>query len=70
MSGREFMKKLKRLAGRRNASWSYDPAHGKGSHGRIYFGNAYTAIKDPKKDIGRGLLSKMCADLGIKPEDL
>jgi hypothetical protein len=64
------MKKLKRLADKRCVSSSYDPAHGKGSHGRAYYGTAFTAIKDPKKEIGRGLLSKMCADLGIKPDDL
>jgi hypothetical protein len=41
---------------------------GKGSHGRLYFGD--TTLKDRKKEIGRDLLAKMCADLKIDPHDL
>jgi hypothetical protein len=48
----------------------YDPGHGKGSHGCVTFDAAYTALKDPKQEIGVGLLHKMCRDLGIKPTDL
>jgi hypothetical protein len=39
-------------------------------HGRVFFGASFTALKDPKQDIGVGLLHKMCRDLGIKPADL
>lgn len=45
-------------------------AQGKGSHGRLYFGDAATTLKDRKKEIGRDLLFKMCRDLGIDPADL
>ena len=45
-------------------------AHGKGSHGRVYFGSARTAVKDLKKEIGPGLLRKMCKDLGVDPREL
>jgi hypothetical protein len=43
---------------------------GKGSHGRLYFGREFTALKDRKKEIGRDLLAKMCRDLKIDPHDL
>jgi len=43
---------------------------GKGSHGRLYFGDDFTTLKDRKKEIGRGLLAKMCRDLNIDPHEL
>jgi len=43
---------------------------GKGSHGRLYVGDEFTTLKDRKKEIGRDLLAKMCADLKIDPHDL
>lgn len=48
----------------------HEPAHGKGSHGTVFLGISSTTLKDPKKEIGPGLLSKMCRDLHIKPADL
>jgi len=32
---------------------------GKGSHGRLYFGEEFTTLKDREKEIGRDLLAKM-----------
>jgi hypothetical protein len=43
---------------------------GKGSHGRLYFGEEYTTLKDRKKEIGRDLLAKMCRDPKIDPHNL
>ena len=43
---------------------------GKGSHGSPYFGGEFTTLKDRKKEIGRDLLARMCADLKIDPHDL
>ena len=70
MTGHEFLRKLKTLAKARQVAMVYDPGHGKGSHGRVSLGSAFTALKDPKQEIGVGLLQKMCRDLGIKPADL
>jgi mRNA interferase HicA len=49
---------------------SFDPALGKGSHGRVCYGPACTTLKDLKKELGRGLLHEMCRDLGIDEKDL
>jgi predicted RNA binding protein YcfA (HicA-like mRNA interferase family) len=49
---------------------AYEGGKGKGSHGRVYLGSEYTTLKDPKKELGSGLLSKISRDLGIKPNDL
>ena len=43
---------------------------GKGSHGRLYFGDEFTTLKDRKKEIGADLLAKMCRDLKIDPREL
>ena len=42
---------------------------GKGSHGRLYFGEEFTTLKDRKKEIGADLLAKMCRDLKIDPHE-
>ena len=42
---------------------------GSGSHGTLYVGNRRTTVKDRKKEIGKGLLNKMLADLGIDRDD-
>jgi mRNA interferase HicA len=70
VNGHEFLRKLRKLAKEKKLQVVHEEAHGKGSHGRIYFGTSYTTLKDPKKEIGPGLLSKMCRDLGIKPNEL
>jgi len=70
VKGSEFLRKLHRLARDKGVAMEFAPAHGKGSHGRVYFGPARTALKDLKKEMGPGLLRKMCRDLGIDPKDL
>jgi hypothetical protein len=53
-----------------NTTCEYVADKGKGSHGRLYLGEAFTTLKDRKKEIGSGLLSKMCRDLRIDPRNL
>jgi mRNA interferase HicA len=43
---------------------------GKGSHGRLYFGEEFTTLKDRKKEIRREFTIKMCRDLKIDPREL
>ncbi len=44
-------------------------SEGAGSHGTLYAGDRKTTVKDRKKEIGRGLLNKMLADLGIDRDE-
>jgi mRNA interferase HicA len=44
--------------------------HGKGSHGRLYYGGQFTTLKDRKKEIGPGLLKAMLDQLGLTKADL
>jgi mRNA interferase HicA len=70
MKGAEFERKLLRLAAKKGASCFFVTDKGKGSHGRLYLGSEFTTLKDRKKEIGKGLLGKMCGDLKIRAEDL
>ncbi len=70
MNGREFLKRLRRLGKAHGVTVRHDGKPGKGSHGRVYYGTAFTTIKDLKKEIGSGLLSKMLADLHLSKDDL
>jgi mRNA interferase HicA len=70
VNGAEFLRKMKRLGKRSGVLVKFDPKHGDGSHGRLYYGGAFTTLKDRKKEIGRGLLKEMCNQLGINPRDL
>lgn len=69
MTGREFEQRLRRLGKQRGVRVTFVD-HGKGSHGRIYFGERFATLKDRRKEIGSGLLSAMCGQLGISPGDL
>ena len=47
VNGAELLRKLKRLAKARGVEISYEARHGKGSHGRLLFGDRLTTTKDP-----------------------
>jgi len=48
MTGKEFENRVKRL-GRKTGQPVQFVRHGKGSHGRLYYGNRFTTLKDRKK---------------------
>jgi mRNA interferase HicA len=68
VKGSEFLRRIHDLARRKNMRYAFVP--GKGSHGTLYFGSAFTTVKDRKKELGSGLLRAMCRDLGIDPREL
>ena len=70
MVGSEFVRKVMKLARRRGVHASFDAGHGKGSQGRLYFGERFTTVKDRKKEIGPGLLKAMLDQLGLTKDDL
>ncbi len=69
MTGADFIRRIRKIARERGVQVRFDSRRGKGSHGRLYYGNRFTTVKDRKKEIGPGLLRKMRADLGLKPDD-
>jgi len=46
MTGHEFERKIRRLGRIRGMAVSFDRGPGKGSHGRLYYGNRFTTLKD------------------------
>ncbi len=70
MNGNELIRRVKKLGKIRGVTVRIDAEHGKGSHGRLHFGSRFTTIKDRKQEIGAGLVSAMCKQLGIDPRDL
>ena len=69
MNGRQFIARARRWARARNLDVRFVAVEGPGSHGTLYVGDRKTTVKDRKKEIGRGLLARMLADLRINRED-
>ena len=70
MTGHEFIRKLKALAKARRVAVRLDSSRGKGSHQTLYFGSAFTIIRNSKDELKTGTFHAMCAQLGIKAIDL
>jgi len=70
VTGNEFERKIKAIGRKRGVSVVFDAGHGKGSHGRLYYGSRFTTLKDRMKEIGPGLLNAMIAQLGLAKADL
>ena len=65
MNGKELIKRLKRYGKAAGIRVYYDAEHGKGSHGRLYYGDKFTTMKNPRTEIGESLLKAMCRQLGV-----
>jgi YcfA-like protein. len=70
VNGHEFERLLRKLGRRNGVVVSFDAGHGKGSHGRLYYGGRFTTLKDRRKEIGPGLLKAMLDQLGLTRQDL
>ncbi|MBF0246818.1 MAG: hypothetical protein HQL36_01900 [Alphaproteobacteria bacterium] len=67
METKEFLKRVKAYARETGQPYSFDPKHGKGSHGRVTLGARFTTVK--RGEFGPGLLNKMLDDLGIDKKE-
>ena len=70
VTGDEFTRKIKKLARRRGIAVSFDPGHGKGSHGRLYYGDRFTTLKDRRKEAVLAFSSRCSDQLGLAKADL
>ena len=70
MTGNDFIRKVKTLGKARRIAVSLNAARGKGSHQTLYFGGAFTIVRNPKDELKTGTFHAMCKQLGIKPPDL
>ena len=70
MTGDEFVRRVRRLGRERGVAARFESRKGKGSHGRLHYGDRFTTVKDRRKEIGEGLLAAMIRQLGLSREDL
>jgi hypothetical protein len=70
MKGAEFERRVQKIARQKGLSCFFVADKGRGSHGRLYLASQFTTLKDRKKELGKGLLGKMCRDLKIRAEEL
>ena len=70
MNGEEFIRRVKTAGKTHDVPVHFETHHGKGSHGRLYYGKRFTTVKDRKKELGKGLLAAMLRQLGLTREDL
>lgn len=49
VNGHEFERKVRKFGRSRGIPVSFDAGHGKGSHGRLYYGDRFTTLKDRRK---------------------
>jgi predicted RNA binding protein YcfA (HicA-like mRNA interferase family) len=70
MTGSEFERKVRRIGRTRGVNVRFEAKRGKGSHGRLYYGQRFTTLKDRTKEIGPGLLLAMLEQLGLTKQDL
>lgn len=67
MNGREFVRRARRYARANGLEFYFDPARGKGSHGRFYMGDRQTIVQHG--EIPRPTLLGMLRQLGINARE-
>lgn len=56
VTGNEFIRKLRVLGKQRGVTVSLIASRGKGSHQTLYFGSAFTVLRNPKDELKTGTL--------------
>ena len=70
MTGDEFVRRVRRLGRERGVAVRFESRKGKGSHGRLHYGDRFATVKDRRKEIGPSLLAAMIRQLGPSREDV
>ena len=70
MTGKEFLRKLKRHAKANKLTFAVDYVKGKGSHAAVFLGDRRTTLRNTKDELKKGTLAAMLHQLGITKEDL
>ncbi len=70
MRGNEFIKRIQKLARQRNIECRVDQKRGKGSHVTLYYGAAFTIVRNPKEELKTGTMNAMLKQLCIKKEEI
>jgi len=68
MTGREFVRRLRRLGRKHGVAVTLVASRGKGGHQTVYYGERFTIVQTG--EIPAGTLHRMCRQLAIDPKDL
>jgi len=63
VTGRDFVRRVRNHARKKGKGFHFDPAHGKGSHGRLYIGSRFTTVQ--RGELSKGVLAAMLRQLDI-----
>lgn len=69
MTGKEFIRKVRRLGRKRGVEVMFEPGRGKGDHGMLRFGARSTFVGD-RGELKKGTLHGMLKALGLNERDL
>ena len=70
VTGAEFVRRVRRLGRQCGVPVHFDARRGKGSHGRLYYGERFTTVKNRKKELSQSLRVAMLNQLGLSPQDI
>ena len=70
MTGDEFVRRVRCVGREHGVTVRFEGRTGKGSHGRLHYGENFATVKDRRKEIGPGLLTAMLRQLGLRRADL
>ena len=70
MTGDEFVHRIRRIGREHGVAVRFESRPGKGSHGRLYYGERFATVKNRNREIGAGLLAAMLRQLGLNRADL
>ena len=70
MTGEEFIRSVRKLGRERGIAVRFERRRGKGSHGRLYYGERFTTVKDRRKEMSPGLLASMLSQLDLSRKDI
>jgi hypothetical protein len=69
VTGKEFIRRLRRLGRQEGIAVRFDPGHGKGDHGKLWYGRRWTIVGD-QGEIKKGTLMAMLKQLGVTMDKL
>ena len=70
MTGKEFIRKVKKVGRERGVAVQFVARRGKGSHGTLFYGARFTIVRNPKDELKTGTFHAMLTQLGLNSEDL
>ena len=70
MTGKEFIKRVQKLAKRQRVTSKLDQKRGKGSHVTLYYDSKFTIVRNPKDELKKGTLNAMLKQIGLTIDEI